>query len=587
MEVTSSIQKKLEKSLEFQNLLSENGQTKDCFHVLEPPKEQDYIKLKSLSKTTRVSKTQRNKKYVTVESLPITIKMTLKDKLNTCPKNIQTIKSSPTSDQESTLKDQDFEPSWTWHAKDKSTKLWLPTETDCADLLSNSSNGCFKEMESNSWFSMTHWVPLNNQSSQKTSLLSSTFSIAESMEKENTKKKQIKKQTRITTKKEQANKVRKVGLLPTPEQRKILLEWFGGYRHTYNWSLACIKKKPSEYKKCDFYWLRNRFINRENIPKSKHFLLNTPKAIRANAIKELAQAYKTNFSIRKKDPSHNFELSFKKRKDDQCISIDKEAFNKVDLSSGEMRIFPTFLQSKIKMNIKKNKLPEKINYECKILLDKLGKFTMVIVYYEAACESQTSCKEEWCSIDPGIRTLYTVYSPSPNIAYELGKNDYCRLYRLCLSLDNMISKLSKRKRKQRLLKAIKILRKRIKNLVKEVHCKVVHFLVKNFKNIVLPSFDVSKMVIKNNRKIINKSVRMMLTWSHYALKERLINKAKMSGVNVFIKTEEWTSKTCTNCMHVNYKLGGAKTYNCPCCAMVVDRDLNGARNIFLKNVDCL
>lgn len=40
------------------------------------------------------------------------------------------------------------------------------------------------------------------------------------------------------------------------------------------------------------------------------------------------------------------------------------------------------------------------------------------------------------------------------------KNDYCGLYRICLSLDTMISKLSKRKRKQRLLKAVKRLRKR-------------------------------------------------------------------------------------------------------------------------------
>lgn len=86
----------------------------------------------------------------------------------------------------------------------------------------------------------------------------------------------------------------------------------------------------------------------------------------------------------------------------------------------------------------KNKLPKKINYECKILLDKLGKFTMIIVYYEAACESQTSCKEEWCSIDPGIMTLYTVYSPSPNIAYELGKTIIVDYTEFCLSLDTIL-----------------------------------------------------------------------------------------------------------------------------------------------------
>lgn len=388
-------------------------------------------------------------------------------------------------------------------------------------------------------------------------------------------------------KKPQANKVRKVGLKLTPEQKNTILKWFGDYRYTYNWALSCIKENPKEYKKSNFYWLRNRFVNKCNIPKQSNFLLKTPKQIRANAIKELSQSYKTNFSILKTNPSHKFDLKFKTRKTDQCISIEKEAFKSFDSVEGEFNIFPSFIESRIKMNIKKNKIPKSVNYECKLLMDRLKNITMVIVYHESACDNQASCKHEWCAIDPGVRTLYTVYSPTPNIAYEIGKSDVSRLHRYCRHLDILISKTKTSTQKKRKLKAIIRLRKRIQNLVKEVHCKTVKFLVDNFHNIILPPFEVSKMVTKSKRKLNAKSVRQMLTWSHYKLKERLLYKSQTSGTNVFIKTEEWSSKTCTNCLRINHKLGGSKTYNCSNCHVVLDRDLNGARNIFMKNISAL
>lgn len=583
MENNSSQQKKRKKLLECQKSHLEDGVIKDSYHLLELHKEQDCTKSKALStnKTKNVKESttkKKNKKSAIVESLQTTKKMICKDKLCTCPNGTQTIKSSQISDQESISKEKVLEPSWSCHAKEMSKKLWLPIETDFVDLHSNSLNGSFKQMESNSWFSMTRWTPQSNQNLQKTFLQSSMFSIAEPMEKENTKiqKKKI-------LKKPQANKVRKVALKTTPEQHKTLLEWFGCYRYTYNWALSCIKNKTDEYKKCNFYWLRNRFINKENISKDKQFLLKTPKAIRAHAMKELAQSYTTNFKIKKTNPKHNFELKFKSKKDDQCLSIDKEDLKRVNITDGEFSVFPTFLKSKILMNIKRNKLPSSIDYECKLLLNRLGKITLVIVYYEPACDNQTSFKSEWCAIDPGIRTLYTLYSPTPNVAYEIAKNDVCRLYRLCLSLDKLISKSTKTKNNKRMKKAIIRMRLRIQNLVKEVHCKTVHFLVTNFRNIIIPSFDVSNMVNKTSRKIRSQSVRKMLTWSHYKLKERLLFKSKMVGVNVFIRSEEWTSKTCTNCLNINHDLGSSKKYQCSKCQLIMDRDLNGSRNIFQKN----
>ena len=91
------------------------------------------------------------------------------------------------------------------------------------------------------------------------------------------------------------------------------------------------------------------------------------------------------------------------------------------------------------------------------------------------------------------------------------------------------------------------------------------------------------------RKLRKKTVRRMLSWSHYMFKQRLINKARQFGKKVVIVDEAYTSKTCSCCGEVHNNLGGNKTYICPNsnCGAVMDRDVNGAKNIFLRNYQAI
>lgn len=80
----------------------------------------------------------------------------------------------------------------------------------------------------------------------------------------------------------------------------------------------------------------------------------------------------------------------------------------------------------------------------------------------------------------------------------------------------------------------------------------------------------------------------MVTWSHFKFRQRLFQKAEeTSHCIVHEVTEEDTSRTCGNpdCGRINYKLGGNKTFVCVYCNWTIDRDMNGARNILLKNVE--
>jgi putative transposase len=90
------------------------------------------------------------------------------------------------------------------------------------------------------------------------------------------------------------------------------------------------------------------------------------------------------------------------------------------------------------------------------------------------------------------------------------------------------------------------------------------------------------MLKKAGRVINSKCARMMCTWSHYKFHQLLCYKASVTGAVVHIANEAYTSKTCCRCGVLRDKLGGAKTFLCRACGLCIDRDINGAINICLR-----
>ncbi len=63
----------------------------------------------------------------------------------------------------------------------------------------------------------------------------------------------------------------------------------------------------------------------------------------------------------------------------------------------------------------------------------------------------------------------------------------------------------------------------------------------------------------------------------------LLNKCKEYGSELIEVTEEYTSKTCTMCGIQSEKYSKERKKECKCWYQI-DRDINGARNIMIKNV---
>jgi len=100
-----------------------------------------------------------------------------------------------------------------------------------------------------------------------------------------------------------------------------------------------------------------------------------------------------------------------------------------------------------------------------------------------------------CVQDPGVRTFCTGYDLEGN-AYEWGRNDISRIYRSCHSHDYLQSKWSSTEishnKRYKLKKAGARIRKKIQNLVKDIHCKFTKYLCENYKVLLLDVLEVRR-----------------------------------------------------------------------------------------------
>ena len=86
-----------------------------------------------------------------------------------------------------------------------------------------------------------------------------------------------------------------------------------------------------------------------------------------------------------------------------------------------------------------------------------------------------------------------------------------------------------------------------------------------------------------NRKINKETSNNLIMLSHYKFKQLLDHKMKLRKGELIECTEEYTTKTCGNCGILNHSIGSKKIFICPSCNIRIDRDMNAARNILIKN----
>ena len=191
-------------------------------------------------------------------------------------------------------------------------------------------------------------------------------------------------------------------------------------------------------------------------------------------------------------------------------------------------------------------------------------------------------------LDPGTRKFQNFYSPD-GLCGHIG-NRFCKkeinpLIKKYEEYQKIIGDKKKEIRRNKLWKRCYELITKVKNKVSDMHNQTANFLSTTFESIFIPIFETKKMVDKDTRKITKKTVKELLNLSHYKFRNKLENMCKIRGNKFKIITEEYTSKTCTDCGKINKNLGGKEDFKCEKCGLIIDRDINASRNICIKNIE--
>jgi len=292
-----------------------------------------------------------------------------------------------------------------------------------------------------------------------------------------------------------------------------------------------------------------------------------PSKIRQSAVKDAHQAVKMAKKKGKKSGKYQKTKFRSKRKPSQSVGVTSAAFSKKG-------IFARLLGP----NGYAEKMPDKPT-DGRIIRE-YG------VYYVITCvkveQQPIESQEGIVSLDPGIRTFITYFAH--DAVGKLGDEANLRIQALCERLDDLISEMALEpngRRRRRLKKVKDRIQKRIKDLTKELHYKVARLLCSRYEYILLPSFETSEMIKRDGRVIRSKTARQMNTFSFYQFGLRLKNIAEKMSVQVIDVTEEYTLKTVSWTGEIINNLGGRKTINSN-SGQAMDRDYNGARNIYIK-----
>ncbi len=353
-------------------------------------------------------------------------------------------------------------------------------------------------------------------------------------------------------------KSKKIRIYLSPEQRNLVKRWLGISRFVFNKTVEYLQQPDTQAN-----WKAIKGGILDTLPE---WCKEVPYQIKSIAIKDACTAVR-EAKKKYKLTGQTQKVKFRSRKDKiQSCYIPKSAVK-------EQGIYHTIL-GKIRYT---EQLPDNIG-DCRLVFHH-GQHYICIPHDVPQTMSEKQGRV--VALDPGVRSYITLFTED-SFGW-IGSGDIGRIQRLCYFLDNLISRSTKAKAKQRqrLRKAADRLRLRIRHLIDEMHHKVARFLVDNFDVILLPTFDVSRMVIKRARKLRSKSVRQMLSWAHYRFELFLKHKAFETGKMVLDCSEAYTSKTVSWTGEIIHNLGGRKVI-VGRDGFRMDRDINGARGIFLR-----
>ena len=375
--------------------------------------------------------------------------------------------------------------------------FWNAVSSEWAEKLPPCDSICLQRTETlsqSSWYTKTEAQAL---SLSNTPLLSHAAISATIIKHEQEKLERVTKKARPDDEEVTITRTRKIRVYPTTEQKTKLNEWFGAVRFIYN---RCVAEFPEAHKKVSRKQLRSCSISNKKINEEYPWLLKVPYDVRDSAILDVFEAKKAGQAKNQKGT-----LKFRTRK-----RATQETFRIRGRDWGRKRGMYKWCFSRETLR-SSEPLPATIDKTVEITRTRPGEYYLTIPREVKHIESENQAPT-MVSMDPGVRTFQTTFDLAGHVT-EWGKGDFKRIYRLCTHVDTIVSSMKKvRCRKRRRLRVGMLrIRKRIRSLVKELHCKLALWLCQHYKVVLLPKFDTQQMVEKREgkRKMASKTARIM------------------------------------------------------------------------------
>ena len=516
---------------------------------------------------------------------------TLKDKPKSSKKRSRSTHSSKTSLRASILKGKVFKPFWNERSKEWSAKLSSCTVTDLQGLDMSYWSSSSQNLGLNSWFTALMQINRTSNATSQTICLQSQPSLSQAImdveqqktgEKEEEPLKKKAKKDGEEAEEETIIRARKIRVYPTAMQRCVINKWFDSARFVYNHCVAAFPDVSKEVKRTE---LRNLTSKNAEFKEKNAWINGVPYEILDSAIVDLDKARRSHAAKLKKNAGKNgkgnlnakFRFRSRKKLRQECLRISKRDWGRKRGMFAEI-----CSASKLKAT---ETIPEKVDKDLKLIRTALGEY-FICVPHERERENQADLTGV-VALDPGVRTFQTTYGDDGSVT-EWGNSDMTRICRLARHADKLQGKMKKEKlkgrKKKRHQRAFLRILQRIHNLVVEMHRKLARWLCLHYKVVLIPTFESQGMCKGKGRgrKIGSKTVRQMLTWSHYQFRQRLKDQAEVCGTKVVECDEMFTSKTCGSCGYLHTKLRASKVFECPKCTYHADRDVNAARNILIR-----
>lgn len=493
------------------------------------------------------------------------------------------------------VKDNNCVPFWNDDIKQLSNNIFMPIKNNLEKI------DPFETFNYKNWFKTEHFIDCSDNI-YKPLVIDKIRNFV----------KQFK--NKKTGKMENIIKSNKIKLYFNSNQKSFIKRLYGAYRYFYNRTISYINnynkitkgtfyhiKYNDESTKINinlkeiknpftFYTIRDLIKN--NYPSwLKEF--NVPSHLIDKAINEATDNYDKCLQKLYKKQIFYFKLEHKTKKDKiQTMNIElsmihsqtNSLFYNLSENSKNKYVFRN-IKSSCKFSKYKNICDSSITYN-----QRLNEFYLNINYEDIKLPKKEILNNKKIgSIDPGIKTFITIYSDNSIDKIGIGIRE--KIEKICRDIDILTSKQNKKndkkykynyQKRKSLRKALHRKIKYLENLKTELHNKTIKFLCDNYGKIIIPPFETQKMVSEN--KIDNRTSRSLMNLSYYKFLSKLKNRCKEYDIELVIRPEYYTSKTCTRCGNIKRDLKNADIYKCNICNLHIDRDTNGARNIMLRNI---